>query len=615
MVDRATRETRSGVGAFLALAASVALLLAPGDALAAPGTDPAAVIACPLPAAQHPGISIPLPAPIPHSTSLPSGVSLPAGAVVYGTTLPQGTPGALLKLTIAPDGYSCQPILSLEGGGTTVTLSDPAQPGQRVLAVSAGSVGTVESLSCPYIPAVRAADAAHPYFVGCSAPPQDVVKLLPTGSRSLLAAAVRVPAGFADPNVPTTGKEPDSTLAVFTAELAGAQNVVGAQEIACTLPAQQEDVCAAALSFFLADSAIGTRLDPGQLRSALAGLQAFLPAQHHDQAQECSSGGVRATYEPPWVTKLNDQLHAKAHKHLPVSVATIRLPAGLFMNLAPSFQPNEATICANGLADGGLFGEQDPWENNLLSMEARPSTGIENANRATLGPFTYSADATAWINAPGVAESERKTTFQPEAKLLPPTKLNFTSRGLDVEVPLAELEFAAVRSELRLVSNGHEVLAAGLAPTLSLELTVSKRNLLDDLAEKAQETDLETAERELAREVADDVRAAAESEGEGFYGLSSAQIEAKLGLSTVQDLQSQLVDELGAEINSLRPGSADAAELRGAGVTPDEVPPEAAAALEAEGETAAGGDAVVTIACVLLFGGPEDPLGDALCLR
>ena len=159
-------------------------------------------------------------------------------------------------------------------------MSDPANGRHTIFAdVNPGGIGLNFDLPCPYIPDALAAAKT---FRGdlfpqdlCSRPTQDMVTQIPTGMPGLELAAVRVPANVNDPSLPSSGNGTDTTVAVFTARLAGPADIAS-QEADCTLPATEQAVRAAALEFFLTQSDLASHLGPANLGSSLAELANFV---------------------------------------------------------------------------------------------------------------------------------------------------------------------------------------------------------------------------------------------------------------------------------------------------------------------------------------------------
>ena len=206
--------------------------------------------------------------------------SPPEGAQFYGTVFPGGPPSYLLGAS----GATCQAAFGSADGGAFMTATSATNPSQRVtMVLHAGGVGPEIDLACPYIPATLAAEKA---FRGntslCARPSGDVVQQIPTGSTNLYAAAVRVPASVKDPNLASSGDGTDPTVALYTAQVippqsAGQPQTANAQMVSCTLPARQQDVCAASLAYFLAtQSDVGTHVPKAGLTKMQEALSTFL---------------------------------------------------------------------------------------------------------------------------------------------------------------------------------------------------------------------------------------------------------------------------------------------------------------------------------------------------
>ena len=177
------------------------------------------VTSCPVP----PGMGAPAgsqgPAapPVPASTEIPPSITLPPGTTVFGTGLP-GSP--VVAYSLAPSGFTCSAIAGADGS-FVISLGAPgSQSPSLTYDFSPGGAGLALDLTCPYIPAIKAADAV---FRGgqpnCADPGADEITQVPTGVPDLWAATVRVPPDVTDPNLPGSGNGRDQTLAVFLASL------------------------------------------------------------------------------------------------------------------------------------------------------------------------------------------------------------------------------------------------------------------------------------------------------------------------------------------------------------------------------------------------------------
>jgi hypothetical protein len=231
------------------------------------------VAPCPVPAADYAGTPY-SPRPAPATMRLPAAVPLPADAQIFGTEFLPGPASYLLGQKSA----TCRGALASADGGESMTATDRS-PGVT-MTIRPGGVGPSTDLACPYIPAVRAADEAFRQgHVFCDHPSADVIRQIPTGTASLYAAAVLVPAQVKDPNIQGSGDGTDPAVALYTAQ-AGAGFANG-QMIACTLAPAEGSICAASLRFFLATQAqISTRISAANLRRMEQTLTSFLTAQN-----------------------------------------------------------------------------------------------------------------------------------------------------------------------------------------------------------------------------------------------------------------------------------------------------------------------------------------------
>jgi len=231
------------------------------------------VAPCPVPAADYAGTPY-SPRPAPATMRLPAAVPLPAGAQIFGTEFLPGPASYLLGQTSA----TCRGALASADGGESMMAADRSHG--VTMTIRPGGVGPSTDLACPYIPAAHAADEAFRQgHVFCDHPSADVIRQIPTGTASLYAAAVLVPAQVTDPNIRGSGDGTDPTVALYTAQ-AGSDFANG-QMIACTLAPAEASICAASLTFFLATQAqISTRISAANLRRMEQTLTSFLAAQN-----------------------------------------------------------------------------------------------------------------------------------------------------------------------------------------------------------------------------------------------------------------------------------------------------------------------------------------------
>ena len=230
------------------------------------------VAPCPVPALDYAGTPY-SPQAAPATTNVPA---LPADAQVFGTVF---VPGSLSYL-LGPAPATCQAAFASADGGENMVVTSVADRSAGVtMVIRAGGIGPSTDLACPYIPAVYAADKAFRQGqTFCGHPSADVIRQIPTGTASLYAAAVLVPAGVKDPNLHGSGGT-DPTVALYTAQVS--QNAANGQLVDCTLAPAEGNVCAASLKFFLATQAyISTKLSAASLSTMEAALASFLAEQN-----------------------------------------------------------------------------------------------------------------------------------------------------------------------------------------------------------------------------------------------------------------------------------------------------------------------------------------------
>jgi hypothetical protein len=249
------------------------------DALTQPGysswTPALPVTSCPVPPGMGaaPGFQGPTAPPVPASTVFPQSISLPPRTTIFGTGLPGSS---VVAYSLAPSGFTCSAIAGADGS-FVISLNAPGSKSPSLTyEYSPGGVGLGLDLTCPYIPAVRAADAAaRSGQQSCTYPGADVVTQVRTGAQGLWAATVRVPPDVKDPNLPASGNGRDQTLAVFLASLQSHPNSTtiqsGGQDADCTLPASEQAVCVAGLQYFVTQS-MAASAGPQSVAAVLAAV-------------------------------------------------------------------------------------------------------------------------------------------------------------------------------------------------------------------------------------------------------------------------------------------------------------------------------------------------------
>ena len=201
---------------------------------------------------------------------------LPADAQVFGSEFLPGQVSYLLGQKPA----TCHGAFASADGGESMAATSVSNRSEGVtMVIRPGGVGPSTDLACPYVPAVYAADRAFRQgYTFCDHPSADVIRQIPTGTASLYAAAVLVPAHVKDPNIRGSGGGTGPAVALYTAQ--AGPDFANGQMIACTLASAAGNVCAASLRFFLATQAqISTRISAANLSRMEESLATFLAEQ------------------------------------------------------------------------------------------------------------------------------------------------------------------------------------------------------------------------------------------------------------------------------------------------------------------------------------------------
>ena len=269
-------------GLLLCLAAAAVPARANAQTLPERGARQVPVTNCPI--TPGAGVTFSQPA-VPATTVIPASVSVPPGATVFGT----GDQGFGVKFSLAPLGFACSAIGAGADGGFAVQVTDPSAR-QYVIRYdyNPGGAGPNIDDACPYIPAVKAADAIFRQRANiCGRAGAETVTQVATGFSSLKAAIVQVPPTVKDTHLPAAGDGRDETVAVYVAQLfAGSQ--ANAQDAGCTLPAGQKAICLAALKYFVTQSLAARAAGP--ILTALT-AELGVPASTHS----IRPGAVRRT--------------------------------------------------------------------------------------------------------------------------------------------------------------------------------------------------------------------------------------------------------------------------------------------------------------------------------
>ena len=514
----------------------------PGRVLGAP----VPVTSCPVPPGMGagPGSQGPTAPPVPASIVVPQSITLPPGTTVFGTGLPGSSVAAY---SLAPSGFTCSAIAGADGS-FVISLGAPGSRSPSLTYdFSPGGAGIGLDLTCPYIPAIRAADAV---FRGgqqnCADPGADEVIQVPTGARDLWAATVRVPPDVTDPNLPGSGNGRDQTLAVFLASLQSHPDPAivqaGGQDAACALPASEQAICVAGLRYFVTQS-MAAAAGPKSVAAILAAVSA-------------ASAAAEPPCPPALALSLEQQIDKSAELKIPVPRATINLPYQLAGQASVSFVPGDVTVCQSSPA--AALNTPDGFDNGDMSLRAATGDG------GTRGPFVYSADAHAWVQTPGAPPGQQlKTQFDPasvSASVAPQLDIGFSTAGgePDAGIQIARVTVAADRQEVTLMAPPGPMLRVGLGPTLEFDVSVKKAaadQAIED--EESQGIDPADAEANVADQLSGDAVVAIEDSSAEFYGLD---ISSPVSQQLFSELQTDLVGAFQDDplVAAFDPAAADA---------------------------------------------------------
>jgi hypothetical protein len=298
--------------------------------------------------------------------------------------------------------------------------------------------------------------------------------------------------------------------------------------------------------------------------------------------------------------QMDKEINRFASNHLPVSAAEVTIPGGLWLAVAPSFEPGDITFCSAGLTTA--LTHTPPWSDPGSTL------GVQASGKDSYGGMTYSSELASWTQLSGYTPPDQQfqTKFDPALEVSPDLSVDIGKDGLDASLTLAEVDIGSAGVSLELVDDHSSILSVELGPDLAFDLEVTKKDLVDEIAKDLKEGEgEETAEKDVAEQAAEDDAVAIDVDAEGYYGMSSAEIEAQVDAQ----IGPKLIGEFQSWFQSLNPASPDVEELEDQGVTADDVSAADAAAFEEE-----GAGAFASLGCDLIAGGPEDLLGDVLCL-
>ncbi len=554
------------------LGAALCLILAGAPAaqgLTAAAPAPSAgipVTPCPAQIDAGPGGAPATPA-IPRSVALPPA-TLPSGASVYGTTQP-GIPSVTFSL--APAGFRCAATLGADGSYfIDLTAPDAAVPSISY-GYSSGGANINLSLACGYFAALRIPPSEG--GTQCSPPPKgEIVRPITiTAGINLLAATTADPPGVLPSNAdPSHGR--DESVGVVLADDGG-----NFQAADCTLAPGQRQLCLAGLGLFV-----------DQSLAAQAGAPAL--AAIHDAVGGLSTPDAAKNECPAGLdAKAEREINKKKDSPIPIPDESIKTPPAVQAVVTVSFVPEEVTVCDTGLTP--MLRTPDGFDGGLLSLNAKI------ADQSIRGPFTYSADATAWTSVPGAPSGQQLTTeFNPlsiEAAVDPHLSIVYKAGGSDSGaepvLEIAHVTISAVRHEVTLVGSSGPLLRVSLSPSLELSVGIKKKDAEEKVKDaESQGEDETTAEADVADQISGDAVTGIDEAALEFDGLD---ISGEVIQALFDQLQATLLDAFEADpvLIVFVPTAADA--------VPSEVTADDTAAIDAE--TAADGAVEVDGAEVL----------------
>jgi hypothetical protein len=205
---------------------------------------------------------------------LPSQISVPSSTAIYGVTISgTGNSDQLYDILAFAHGH-CYFSMGADGASGIGVTQRPYRQISQIF--SPGGAAITDAFACAYIPQVmRAIDSLEgtSQYCNVSISQNELITPIATHVRGLYFTAVLVPPNTTDQMI-TPLPSPITTYAVFAAETDPAEHqsvATGAdeQQITCTLPLNQADICSATLSNFVVSFADQYRTSPQALTRIL----------------------------------------------------------------------------------------------------------------------------------------------------------------------------------------------------------------------------------------------------------------------------------------------------------------------------------------------------------
>jgi hypothetical protein len=307
--------------------------------------------------------------------------------------------------------------------------------------------------------------------------------------------------------------------------------------------------------------------------------------------------------DPSWVDDLNDDFQSHLHDRLPITVGTINFPGPVYLNFAPGIELTSFDLCASGLVDH-LTAEPDGTSDSLIfsaqpavcgngsghhvtgggsqgGVPCAPRSGAEIDGESTFGQFEYDGDSASWTSVdPKVTPPDQSFTveWKPSVSVLSGASGSWSAKdGLEANLSLAEIDIASIKATVDLVAAPGVSLEVDYGPSLSFDVQLSNKSLVQSLgSEEAEGETEEKATKQLTQEIREDAQAAVDAEDGGFdLGPSPAEIGAK----AQDEIGSDVLEALDSWFGSITADSQVAEALANENILPQDVPADAEAAI------------------------------------
>jgi hypothetical protein len=212
--------------------------------------------------------------------------------------------------------------------------------------------------------------------------------------------------------------------------------------------------------------------------------------------------------------QLEQELHKAAQHRFNIPANTIKFLANVAGEVVVDYIPGDATACKNHLTS--IVNMPGVYANGELSL------GADGPDGTHYGPFVYSAPQVSWISTPGAPVVDPVVIkFSPasvDAEVNPHLSIGITGQGIRPTLQLASVQLHAIRTQVTLVSHNDSLLQVGLGPTIALEAQIAYSDAEKEVKNlEAEGVDAQTAEADVAQELAGDSSIAAEQVASEYY--------------------------------------------------------------------------------------------------